>query len=344
MGEVSATIGVVNRLKILLNDPSIALSERVQSLWSGYGQIIRVRSTQADCSYIVKSVIPKDTAQHPRGWNSDIGYQRKLRSYKVEAHFYQHYAPLTDQHCPVPQLIANQVDQCDILLVMQDLDALGYSGRKAHADWTDLKRAIRWLAWFHGRFFDTNVQGLWSEGCYWHLATRQEELKVMPDGEFKRHAARIDNLLNKAQFQTLLHGDAKFANLCFHLSSQRVAAVDFQYAGRGSGVKDLAYLVGSCLDNRGLKQHHPLIVDEYLKQLKQALIHYQQPVDFEALAEETHKLYPVAWADFYRFLLGWNPDSWKICDFMQQIAEIGLSRSVSTANAMLSFSNENTHH
>ena len=30
-----------------------------------------------------------------------------------------------------------------------------------------------------------------------------------------------------------------------------VAAVDFQYVGAGCGMKDVAYLLGSCLDDKG---------------------------------------------------------------------------------------------
>ena len=54
------------------------------------------------------------------------------------------------------------------------------------------------------------------------------------------------------------------------------------------------------------------------------LKHYEMNVDLPVIAQEIRTLYPVAWADFYRFLLGWNPDSWKICNYMEEKAKQGL--------------------
>lgn len=147
----------------------------------------------------------------------------------------------------------------------------------------------------------------------------------MPVSDYKHYAQQLDDKLNKAAFKTLVHGDAKFENLCFHHNDKTVAAVDFQYVGTGSGVKDLAYLVGSCLPQEQLVEFDLFILPEYLKHLKQALAHYQVSLDFNALKAETYQLYPIAWADFYRFLLGWNPQSWKVCPYMKTKSALGLS-------------------
>lgn len=323
-------MNVLTQIKSLLNDTSIVLEEEVQSLWSGYGQIIRCKSNKSAQSYIVKVIAPENAGEHPRGWNTSASHQRKIQSYQVEASFYQHYSHLANlanyiPFCKVPHLIASTTSDNHTLLVMEDLDSAGYSIRKASADWNSLRLAIRWLAYFHARFMDSSAEGLWEIGTYWHLSTRKDEWRAMTENDYKIHAQAIDNILNNAKFQTLVHGDAKFENLCFHINNEEVAAVDFQYIGRGSGVKDLAYLVGSCLSEDKLIEYEPLILNEYLKQLKQALTEYNITLDFDALAAETTHLYPVAWADFYRFLLGWNPQSWKICDFMKAKAEQGLA-------------------
>lgn len=315
---------LLKELKTLLQAPSLLIEQEIQSLWSGYGQIIRCKSDKNGKQYVVKVVAPSNVGAHPRGWNTSIGHQRKLKSYQVEAHFYQKFAKQTDEYNKVPTLVASKSTAEYTLLVMEDLDDSGYFIRKDNADWQSLSIAIRWLAYFHVKFMDNNGTGLWPTGCYWHLATRQNELAAMPDNDFKRYAHNIDKVLSRAKFQTLVHGDAKFENLCFHHNAQKVAAVDFQYIGCGSGVKDLAYLVGSCLNESQLYQFDDLVVNEYLIHLKSALSHYQITLDFDALANETQQLYSVAWADFYRFLLGWNPQSWKICDYMKAKSVQGL--------------------
>jgi len=317
-------MNILTHIQSLLNDSSIVLEEQVQSLWSGYGQIIRCKSLQHNVFYIVKAIAPDNASEHPRGWNTSVSHQRKITSYQVEAHFYQHYASLTDLYTKVPQLVASNINENMTLLVMEDLDALGFSVRKKVADWRSLSLAIRWLAYFHAKFMGSSAVNLWQTGTYWHVNTRQDELSKMPSSCYKEHAQVIDNKLNKAQFKTLVHGDAKFENLCFHENGTEVAAVDFQYVGSGSGVKDLAYLVGSCLKQEQLVQFDGLIVDEYLAQLKLALRYYNVNIDFDAVTKEVETLYPVAWADFYRFLLGWNPQSWKICSFMKEKAEQGI--------------------
>ena len=318
-------MNVLKELQQLLDDPSLIIDEEMQSLWSGYGQIIRCKTAPDDRSYVVKVVMPLGASDHPRGWSSSISHQRKIKSYQVEHQFYQRFSQLTDDHCKVPRLIASKtIDDCT-LMVLEDLDEQGYFVRKEQADWHTLTLAIRWLAYFHANFIGNKEQGLWSTGTYWHLSTRQDEWAAMGDCEFKTHAKAIDDVLNQAQFQTLVHGDAKFENLCFHHQGKTVAAVDFQYIGCGSGVKDLAYLVGSCLTGEQLKQYDDVIVEQYLSYLQQALKHYQVKVDFDALAQETKALYPIAWADFYRFLLGWNPQSWKIGSFMKEKSAQGLA-------------------
>src|SRR5262249_45266375 len=101
--------------------------------------------------------------------------------------------------------------------------------------------------------------------------------------------------LDAARFRTIVHGDAKDANFCFSPSGA-VAAVDFQYAGGGAGVVDVAYLLYDRRDERaGL--------EAYFAHLRDALV---PSVDARALEAEWRALYPVAQLDFRRFLAGWR--------------------------------------
>src|SRR6185295_4747476 len=123
-----------------------------------------------------------------------------------------------------------------------DLDAAGYDQRVEEAPGTLLDAALAWLASFHARFLGETIDGLWPIGTYWHLGTRQAELAVTPDRALRDAAPQLAAQLEAARFQTLLHGDPKEANFCFTRGSA-VAAVDFQYTGRGCAMSDVAYLL-----------------------------------------------------------------------------------------------------
>jgi len=146
-----------------------------------------------------------------------------------------------------------------------------------------LPRSLAWLARFHARWLGDAGEGLWPEGTYWHLATRLDELAIDPA---RAHA--LDRALAGAAFQTILHGDAKDENFL------AAGAVDFQYAGRGCGMKDVAYL---------LHGHADAHLDHYFACLRDALA---PGVDANALEREWRGLYPIAQQDFARFLAGWR--------------------------------------
>ena len=301
--------------------------QTVQSLWSGYGDISRYISPRLETTFIVKHILPPLEPVHPKGWNTRTSHQRKLQSYQIEANFYQDYALLCDERCVVPKLLTEFSENQQQILVLQDLDQAGFSLRKNQAVMVDVTLGIKWLAYFHARFLQLDSHNLWPVGSYWHLATRQDEFNVMKAGQLKDAAQALDTTLNNACFQTLIHGDAKLANFCFpdNNESNSLAAVDFQYVGKGVGVKDLAYFLGACLNQTDLFKHEQNLLDEYFSQLKKALEHYQVKVDFTHLQQEWRQLYPLVWADFYRFLLGWSPDHYKINSYMQKQTDSALA-------------------
>lgn len=298
----------------------------MQSLWSGYGDISRYLSPKINTTFIVKHISPPIEQLHPRGWNTQTSHLRKLQSYQIEANFYRDYAYLCDEYCVVPKLLAEFSDNHQQILVLEDLNQAGFSQRKEQAEMADVMLGIRWLAYFHARFLQQDITSLWPVGTYWYLATRQDEFKVMQAGKLKDAAHTLDKKLNNAHFQTLVHGDAKLANFCFddNNTSDSLAAVDFQYVGKGVGVKDLAYFLGACLNQDDLFKYENVLLDEYFAQLKNALDHYQIEVDFIHLQQEWRSLYPLVWADFYRFLLGWSPGHYKINPYMQKQTDIAL--------------------
>jgi hypothetical protein len=301
---------------ILQGTGASALQEKevIQELWSGYGKIMRIRLENAAVeSVVVKHVqIPK-LQNHPRGWNTDFGHQRKLNSYAVETTWYATYSKMSAAR--LPRCIAIERHNQEVLMVLEDLDKAGYPFRKEALTWPEITNCLAWLAKFHACYLGKTPTGLWPIGTYWHLDTRPQELAALKDGPLKEAAPLINEKLNSASYQTLVHGDAKLANFCF-AKDGAVAAVDFQYVGGGCGMKDLAYFVGSCLNENECERLENQILDTYFEHLQANLKQKN-----EALEAEWRNLYPVAWADFHRFLKGWSPGHWKLNSYSERLTQ-----------------------
>ncbi|MBT4078932.1 MAG: DUF1679 domain-containing protein [Gammaproteobacteria bacterium] len=295
--------------------------ELIQSLWSGYGDIVRygLKGGVAK-TVIVKHVQLPDQAHHPQGWNTDISHQRKIKSYQVEMAWYRQFSKLCDESCRIPHCLAVESDVNEMLMVLEDLDESGYPVRKSSVSMAEMKRCLSWLANLHATFMNKTANNLWETGTYWHLATRPDELQALDDIELKNAAEKIDQKLKDSPYQTFVHGDAKLANFCFSSNGKDVAAVDFQYVGSGCGMKDLIYFISSCLYERDCERYETELLDFYFAELTQALTNKNIPVDPEAVEQNWRELYPVAWTDFHRFIKGWSPGHWKIHGYSERIA------------------------
>ena len=306
--------------------------ESVQTLWSGYGEIFRVQLIPESLgTLIVKQVTPPAVSQHPRGWNSDRSNVRKLKSYEVEANWYNNWSHLCHSDCRVAGNIAtkaspgnshNRISHNQSWILMEDLDASGYCIRHSSLTPAQTKPCLRWLANFHACFLQSSPTGLWQVGTYWHLDTRPDEFAVMQNSELKDNAAKIDQLLSRCKYQSLVHGDAKVANFCFHRDKHKVAAVDFQYVGGGCGMKDVAYFFGSCFSEIECEKYVPDLLDYYFKELQLAVLQgaLANSIDHQELEHEWRTLFAPAWTDFYRFLAGWMPEHAKIHQYTQKLA------------------------
>jgi len=229
--------------------------EVIQSLWSGYGEIVRFGLVDSEMErVVVKHVKLPEGGNHPRSWNTDLSHQRKLKSYKVETEWYKNFSKTCNNECKIPRCYAIEKQGSEVLIVLEDLDESGYGRRcTTSVSWNEIYACLKWLANFHATFLGQKPEGLWQTGTYWHLETRPEELEALDDIPLKSAASAIDKILNECTFNTLVHGDAKLANFCFSENGKKVAAVDFQYVGGGCGMKDLAYFVGSCMSEKNLK-------------------------------------------------------------------------------------------
>jgi hypothetical protein len=297
----------------------------LQRLWSGYGEIVRYGLTGCDLNTVIVKHVRLDR-QRP---GDSISHKRKLRSYQVETQWYENWSQRCNEECRVPNCLAAQSFDNEVLILLEDLDAAGFQHRRSKAKLDEMYACLAWLANFHATFMDEKPEGLWPTGTYWHLETRPDELQVLNDLALKNAASTIDRILRETPYQTLVHGDAKLANFCFS-NEGKVAAVDFQYVGGGCGIKDVAYFIDSCLEETKAEKMCGELLDFYVQALKQALIIKHKPVDADAIERDWRALYPVAWTDFHRFLKGWSPGHWPRNSYSERVARQVIAQFSST--------------
>jgi hypothetical protein len=297
---------VVSVIRDQLKDDSIELRELVQELWGGNenGGLFRLASRRTGKTFICKwyNLVGQEVS-------GDEGKMRKLRSYRVERQFYEQLPPLPR----MPHLMLAQ----ESWVVLEDLCG-EFPERRAELSMSEAEGkaqvflCLQWLASLHQQFLGKERSfpaGLWEVGSYWHLATRLKELDNLPDnGDLKRYAKIVSQRLQQASHQTLIHGDAKVANFCFQKEAKAVAGLDFQYVGRGIGLVDVHYFLGSCLTEA-----------DHLEYERECLNGYFEALNCDpAVEQEWRELYPFVVFDFHRFLQGWRPGHVKINALMKR--------------------------
>lgn len=290
----------INHVKVLGN------------LWSNCGQIVGCELDSKVC--VVKAINVPSHINHPRITQSDFALNRKRQSYLVEYNWYRDYS----QHLPHQAEAIICIDtikkQQQFALVFADFKNTGFRQAKSHDE--DINAIIKWLANFHAFNLNKQPGNLWHTGSYWHLDTRPDEWQKISDDKLKAHASAFDKKLKQSQYQTLIHGDAKLANFAFNKTTKKVRGYDFQYVGKGVGIIDLMYFLGSCLDEQQLCDKADVFLNNYFTHLESALNEFNHDINRDALISDWQALWPIAWADFYRFLAGWNPTHKKINAYM----------------------------
>lgn len=285
--------------------------ELVQELWKGYGWLYRLKGQEG-------SIILKLTAIDARAEEaSEFGQARKRRSYEVEVNWYKFYSFLYRGICCLAEYKNSFVTDQYRFLWLEDLSTQ-YKPIESFSI-EKVKTVIRFLADFHSMSFSDEPEHLWEQGSYWYLDTRPDEFEQMEDVWLHHHAKFLDQTLKSSPYQTFIHGDSKMANYLFD-EDNNIAAVDFQYVGKGCGMRDLVSLFS------GLGPKMNSILEEellgiYFTQLERRCKAAGYLFDFKDLERNWRLLYPVAWADYARFLDGWAPHHWKITPYLQEQIE-----------------------
>lgn len=283
-------------------------SGTIQALWAGYGELFRI---ELDGGPMPRAIVKWVRPPHD---DDGVSADRKRRSFDVETTFYRTTASRCDDSCRVAALLAARGGARDgeWVLVLEDLDAAGYTGRTGEPDDDLLDAALGWLASFHARFLGESIDGLWDTGTYWHLGTRLDELALIEDRVLRDLAPIVADRLAGVRHRTIVHGDAKPANFCFRQESAGVAAVDFQYVGSGCAMSDVAYLLYGRDDEPADGIDHARL-DIYFRHLRRELARRPdaRALDVDAIEAEWRSLYPIARLDFCRFLAGWSPQGWR---------------------------------
>ncbi|MFC1758865.1 hypothetical protein ACFL2H_08865 [Planctomycetota bacterium] len=120
---------------------TISSTEVVQRLWSGYGQIVRCHLTgSATPSVVLKHVRWPDEQAHKYGWTSD----RSLKSYQVETAWYGRYAARCVDACRVPNCLTVEHRPDGVLLLLEDLNAAGFAGRRRRVSDAEVDGCLSW--------------------------------------------------------------------------------------------------------------------------------------------------------------------------------------------------------
>lgn len=303
----------------VLADCTLKSSEQIASLWSGYGHITRRTYTNNSASPpAILTTILKQVSAPPKN-RYDESHVRKMISYNIERYFYTHLSqPLNGTSTHIAKLYECTSDSIE----MEDLSIL-YPMQPHTLNYKQTKVALRSLASFHATFWGAehplipppspnsmgnlkSAAGIWEEGSYWYLRTRTSEYSSLTP-KWKSIARKIDGLIRAIppQFQTVIHGDLKYANIMFSQDNSKCAFYDLQYVGRSPGMRDLSKFFISSVG--GLERYEEEFLRFYYDELMRGLKSRGLGEDYSFEILMTH--YELCLVDYYRFMLSWVCES-----------------------------------
>jgi hypothetical protein len=233
----------------------------------------------------------------PTDYPAFLELAASIRLYEREVTFYNEVTPTAPVSAPRVYFAAFDDQTGEFIIVMQDLADLenadhlaGLSIDRAHAVLDELAHFHAWgwglkpAATNHPAFLvldDPRMAGLFGVGAAagWPIFLQHGRATVPADlaAILDEYTALVPGLLGAlTEPATLVNGDLRADNLFFSEAGPHVT-VDYQFAGRGCGMWDVAYLVGQGLTPEERDGRERDLVARYLETLAGLDIDY--PLD-----------------------------------------------------------------
>jgi hypothetical protein len=213
------------------------------------------------------------------------GAMELLGGYRRELAFYQHVAGRAPMETPEVYTARMVAGTADFVLLLEDLQHWDNADHLAGLSMEQARVCIDALAGLHAwSTDDANSAALErvpsidtpiardllvpAFGPGWEIYIEKSSTSVPSAvtrfaGQFTEGAAEALQALTDRSM--LLHGDIRADNLFF--DGDRLKVVDFQFASRGVGAADVAYLVSQGLPTKVRRGHDEALVGEYLERL-----------------------------------------------------------------------------
>lgn len=276
----------------------------------------------------------------------DLG--RQLQIYRREASFYEHIAPAAGIH--VARCFGTQVDSetGDAAIILEDLTHLRTGNQVTGFSLEDAHLAVIQYARLHARWWNNDTLGhhdwlpIWNDPAavayvgaafdqVWQHAREAfagllgPRGQALGDGLLRMLPALMDHAGTGPV--TLLHGDARHDNLMFADDGSAPWVVDWQFAGRGRGMVDIAYYLCQGGDSDLVAREEEGLVRAYHDAL---VANGVSGYDFETCWEDYRRfaLYTIVYPVFAAGLM--DPSS----KHQREAVTIILERAVSAAGRL----------
>ncbi|SCX08850.1 phosphotransferase [Mycolicibacterium fluoranthenivorans] len=254
---------------VLVTAQAIAPGSRIRDV-----RVERIAEGVGFASFLYRAHLDVDGAgpatviiKWPTDYPAYLELAKSIHLYDREVAFYSEVAPVAPISAPRNYFAAIENDSTDFVIVMEDLVGLENADHLAGLSIDRAQAVLDELAYFHAwgwrmkpaatknpaflQIDDARMAGLFGVGAAagWPIYVEHGRASV-PVGladliqEYPTLAPDLLGALTEPA--TLVNGDLRADNLFFSDTGPHVT-VDYQFAGRGCGMWDVAYLVGQGL-------------------------------------------------------------------------------------------------